>query len=156
MIATARVALWLALAVWVGAVVFLSFVVAPTIFRTLPSATAGQVMGALFPSYYAVGAVAGVVALAATLVLWRSGRAGAPLVVLVALMLGTTAYAGGVVQPRAAVLRPMLHTPDPAEGVREEFDRLHRLAVGLNAGVLLLGLASIVVAARAADEPRAR
>lgn len=150
MIGVACVALWLALVVWVGEIVFLSFVVAPTVFRVLPSATAGQVMGALFPVYYAVGTGAGVVAWCSALVLWRRQvptLRRAILVALLTLMLGATAYAGGVIQPRAAALRPALHQAAVADDVRAEFGRLHGIAVALNAAVLLLGLACVGVAA---------
>ena len=39
-------------------------------------------------------------------------------------------------------------------GVRTEFDRLHRLAVRLNAAVLLLGGVSVCVAASSLELPR--
>jgi hypothetical protein len=141
--------LWLALVVWVGAVVFLSAVVAPTVFTALPRETAGQVMSALFPPYYAVGAGAGVLAVGAAVVLWR--RTARPAWALVAaavgLMLAATLVGGWVVQPRAAALRPALRAEPVAAETRVEFDRLHRLAVVLNAAVLLLGLATVGVAA---------
>jgi uncharacterized membrane protein len=43
-----------ALVVWLGEVVFFSFVAAPAAFRTLPTPEAGRVVGAIFPLYYAL------------------------------------------------------------------------------------------------------
>jgi Domain of unknown function (DUF4149) len=144
--------LWLALIVWIGEIVFLSFVVAPTVFHLLPRATAGTVMSALFAPYYAIGAVAGTVGLAATLVL-RRGAGNRTwwslLAVMIAGMLVATLYAGVVLQPRAHALRLGLHGTPP----RREFERLHRAAVLLNGGVLLVGLASVAIAAHASRPP---
>jgi uncharacterized membrane protein len=148
---------WLALVVWLGEVVFFSFVVAPSVFGAVPQETAGQVIGAIFPRYYALGAVAGAAALASALVL-RGGTsatgAWSVVVVMLALMLAATLYAGRGIQPRAQALRSRLHetTVDPA--VRAEFDRLHRRAVQLNGGVLLLGIATVCVAAASLQLPR--
>jgi hypothetical protein len=61
-----------------------------------------------------------------------------------------TLYAAVSIQPRTAALRPALHTEGgPAAGVREEFDRLHGLAVSLNGCTLILGLGILGVAAGA-------
>jgi hypothetical protein len=145
----ALVCLWLALVVWVGEVVFLSLVAAPGLFAALPRETAGQAVGALFPAYYAIGAAAGAVAVGAAAWLWRgaprSARWGA-LTIMLGLMLAATLYAGAVVHPRARALRPALHAAAEG-GARAEFERLHRLAVSLNVGVLLLGLASVCIGA---------
>ena len=76
---------------------------------------------------------------------------------MVAVMLGATAYAGWVVQPRVQALRPGLHLPVVDPPIQAEFDRLHRRAVQLNAVVLLLGLVAICVAAvRMPVPPRTR
>ncbi len=62
-------------------------------------------------------------------------------------MLAATLYAGRVVHPRAQALRPRLHEAVVDPEVRQAFDRLHRRAVRLNGGVLVLGIASVCVAA---------
>ncbi len=142
-----------ALAVWVGSVVFFSFVVAPALFRTFPTAEAGRAVGAIFPNYYLIGGVCGVVALVSALVLWLRG--GGALWVssaaLVAPMLAATLYAGAVVEPRAASLRQAIHASESerAESLRAEFGRWHRRAVQLNGAVLVLGAAALGVAAAA-------
>jgi len=140
----------MALVVWVGAVVFVSLVVAPVVFGSFPVELAGTVMAGIFPVYYGVTAAAGVVALAAALVLWRlarGSRAWTAMVVMLAIMLAATTYAGGVVHPRARALRLRLHQQAVEPEVQAEFDLLHRRAVRLNGVVLLLGLATVAVAA---------
>jgi uncharacterized membrane protein len=155
--APAKALFWLALIVWVGEVVFFSFVVAPTVFGALPQESAGKVVGAIFPRYYGIGAVAGMIALAAAMFLrsrTSATLAWSAIVVMLVLMLGATIYAGRVVQPRAQALRPLLHQEPIDPTSRAEFDRLHRLAVQLNGGVLLLGIASACVAAASLQLPR--
>ncbi len=107
-------------------------------------------MGALFPRYYALQIVAGLVALhrVGGALARRAQRAfvaggdGA-----VAFMLAAALYAGVVVEPRAQALRVALHASPPTADTQEAFDRVHRDAVRLNGAVLLLGIASIAVAA---------
>lgn len=141
----------LALIVWVGEVVFFSFGVAPAIFRTLPTADAGRAVGAVFPIYYRLGYVCGGVLLLTSLFLlagaasrlWWGVTAG-----LAAVMLAATLYAGLVVQPRATELRPQLHDAAAPPTAKEEFDRLHRLAVQLNGVVLVGGMFVSIITAR--------
>jgi hypothetical protein len=141
---------WGALGVWLGAVVFFSFVVAPGVFGALPRATAGEVVGSLFSTYYALGGGLGIVALATAIVLrrWAGGSVRwTAVAAMLAAMVLATAYAGGVVHPEARALRAELHQPDATPATQAAFDRLHGLAVGLNGGVLLAGCAVVALAA---------
>lgn len=142
---TAVIVLTLALGLWVGALVFVSFVVAPVVFGTMPSEAAGTVMGAIFPRYYAFTIVVGIVALLAALPLRSSARGAGWRVIVGAMivMLAATAYAGLVVSPRARAIRPALHHEPVDPALRAEFDALHRRAVQLNGLVLLLGLGAM-------------
>lgn len=149
----------LALSLWVGALVTVSFLVAPAVFRALPSETAGTVMGQVFPLYYGFTIVAGVLAITAAWWMWRrmpGARVWRALVPMLALMLVATAWAGVVVSPRARELRPQLHREPVDPAVRAEFDALHRRAVQLNGLVLVLGLATSVVTALAVRWPGER
>jgi hypothetical protein len=143
----ARVLYLLALSVWLGTVVFMSLVVAPTLFLSLPVEEAGRAVSALFPIYYRVGAGSGVVLLLTALTLRRvTRRSPWTLVsVLAATMLTATVYAGLVVQPRAQALRLQLHQVDVPDRVKAEFDDLHHRAVQLNGAVLVGGLAIAVI-----------
>lgn len=156
----ATILLQLALGLWVGALVFVSFIVAPAVFGAVASDTAGTVMGAIFPRYYGFTVALGVVALAAAVPLRRAGRGvgWGVLVGMMLIMLVATAYAGGVVSPRARALRPALHQEPVDPAIRAEFDVLHRRAVQLNGLVLVLGIVAMTVATvglRRPDDRRA-
>lgn len=149
----------LALSLWVGTLVAVSFLVAPAVFRAVPSETAGTVMGQVFPLYYAFTFGVGVVAAGAGAYLWRRAVRARIWRMIVPTLLGmlvATSYAGFVVSPRARELRPLLHRDPVDPAVRVEFDALHRRAVQLNGLVLLLGLATVVVVGAAARDPDAR
>jgi uncharacterized membrane protein len=144
----------LALGLWIGSVVFFSFVVAPGLFGALPRDAAGRAVSAIFPRYYAFGAACGVTALLSGLVLGaRRVSWGRPLVlelVLLALMTGIVLYSGRVVLPQASEARAALAEAREATALdtaQARFDLLHRRSVLLNGTVLLLGLVAFALAA---------
>lgn len=140
----------LALIVWLGEIVFFSFVVAPSIFRLFDTAEAGRAVGAIFPIYYRVGYACGLFLVVTCVVFLVSGDAPAwwgLAGVASALMLAATLYAGLVIQPRASAMRTMIHDPAAPQTVKDEFGRLHRMAVILNGVVLLCGLGVSLVSA---------
>jgi hypothetical protein len=145
----------LALVAWIGAIIFFSFVAAPSIFAAVPVEVAGKVVARIFPRYYLLGFGAGIVALVAFLGLGALSRDWGVLRVcnalLLAAMLGTGLYAGTVVQGQVnEARRRMEEVGDrslvPAD-LRATFDRGHRLSVILNAIVLVLGLVVVVITA---------
>jgi hypothetical protein len=140
----------MALIIWVGELVFFSLVGAPSLFRTFPAPEAGRAVGAIFPVYYRIGYVCGIVLLVASLA-FLGGTASrlswAVHTVLAAVMLAATAYAGLAVLPRATALRPQIHEATVPPEVKAEFDRLHTLAVRLNVLVLGCGVGVTVIAA---------
>jgi hypothetical protein len=153
-IAACRVLQIVALALWVGAVVFFSFVTAPSLFAALPREMAGRATAAIFPRYYALGWICGGVASVAVVVPWLlgdvPGRRSLVLLAMLGSMLGVSLYAGRVVLPRASAARMVREDPSRAaehEAAKVSFDRLHRRSVALNGTVLLLGLAALAVAA---------
>src|SRR2546430_16653923 len=85
-----------------GEIAAFSSLVAAAVFRVLDSAAAGDVVGAIFPRYYVLGAVAGATACGLGLVLANASghprwwlAAGA----LLAVGLAATGWARTVVQP---------------------------------------------------------
>jgi hypothetical protein len=142
----------LALAAWVGSVLFLSFGVAPLIFRVLTAEQAARFVRTLFPRYYAWGAICGALALpafvAAPLTFPEYRR---PMVAVQAL--GIIAgilimfYGGNTLTPAVNAAR------DAGPGEQPRFERLHRRAVWLNGLVLVLGVALLIAhAARPAPQ----
>ena len=147
----ARFALLLALGLWIGTIASVSFLVAPVVFVVLGSAQAGDVVGAIFPSYYRIGIVAGAVAVGAALGL--RPQAARPRIwswtaALAAVGLATTLWAGVVVHPAARARRVALTSAGTAPSSDAEFQRLHHRAVVLNGVALLAALGALGVATR--------
>ncbi len=143
----------LAIACWIGSIIFFSFVIAPTVFRTLARPDAGKLLAALFPRYYIVGYAAGAAALALAIYLLIA-RPGARLwwgaaLLAIAIALGCTLYAGMVVRPRVDAIRTVSEEANPDPARKAEFDRLHHLSVILNGAVLLLDLLALFASAGA-------
>jgi hypothetical protein len=142
----------LALVVWLGGMVFFTAIIAPVVFKLLPTAEAGKLVAGLFPRYYVLGYIAGAVSLILALYftvkgetrLWWSLSSLA-----LAAALALTIYAGGVVRPQIDGIRTVVEEPNPDPGRRAEFDRLHHLSVMLNGGVMLLNLAALLATAAA-------
>lgn len=123
-------------AVWLGSIVFFSFVVAPTAFQALGREGAAPLMRAIFPRYYAVAILCGAAAIAAALATGFGLRLSVPLAIALVL----AAYARQVITPALNRARD--------EEDSEGFASLHLWSVRLNvvslamlllAGTVLLG-----------------
>ena len=128
----------LSLVCWIGSIIFFSFFVAPVVFKILEREKAGEVVGIIFPRYYMIGYVSGVLVL---MVLLLNGQAGLKWCAWGIMMVGT-AYAGLVVNPKAKTLKEQLKDYPEAEKSTLEvrFKTLHSLSVKLNGAVLFAGL----------------
>jgi uncharacterized membrane protein len=142
----------LALATWLGETVFFGAVVAPALFGGLGAEQGGAAVALIFPGYYTAGYVCGAVLVATALALWRRSRPAGGLWLLAALVAGVILaaclFAGLDVLPEADALRLQLHDPVASPAALEQFGALHRLAVRLNAAVLVgnLVLAGLLAA----------
>src|SRR5262249_56520295 len=86
----------LGLACWLGGIIFFSFFTAPAVFGSgIPLPEAGKVISTIFPRYYLLGYVAGVVALLLPLYFTTSRPARLP-------------WGGTAVFPPAALGLPLL------------------------------------------------
>lgn len=142
------------LGLWVGSIIFFSFVVAPTVFKVLPATEAARLQRALFPRYYLVGmvcAAAGIVCVGLML-----ARAALPVwpgilsLLLLAVCGATNFWLRQAVVPHMAELREQRAAArtagqEPAADLEREWQALHRLSVQLNLGVLVCGLVLLVV-----------
>ena len=150
----ARFLVILSLVIWIGSIVFFSFVVAPTVFSVLPAQEiAGTVVSRSLGALHQIGLICGVILLAATF-LGRFRQATA-LRVLVGLMLLCTGFSQFRITPqmeriRATVGGPIRALP-PQDAGRTIFDRLHRTSVVLEGIVLLAGIGAVALLSR---EPR--
>lgn len=137
-----------AMSFWVGSIAFMSFIVAPTLFRELPKELAGDFISKLFPHYYTLGYICGFLSFIALLL---KGFLDKPFpwcrLLLIVLMLGCSVYAGSKVHPEAHMLKTVIRSMEDSpekELKQKEFTALHRKSVILNSIVFLAGV--IVVA----------
>ena len=129
----------LSLVVWMGSIIFFSFIAAPAIFRLLDRQKAGEVVGAIFPKYYGIGYICSILA-AATLMLSPDGMEG-PRLIFLTVMAACTFYAGLIINPQARDLKQqMREQPENREALETQFQSLHGWSVRLNGAVLMFGL----------------
>lgn len=138
-IATAAIAI----AVWVGAIVFQSTIVAPTVFRHLDQAAARRFLRALFPRMYRLGLMCGAILLSSLAIAGISSHWPVKLVLLLGASMLMILLEGS-----ALWLVPRINRARDAgsEGERR-FKALHRVSVLLSLLVLVIGitvLASLV------------
>lgn len=135
----------LALAVWVGAIVFQSAVVAPSVFSTLAADDAGTLLRGLFPRFFRAGLVCGAGMLLGIGLIFGAGARGGlivPFAVTTALMIALQFSAGRMV-PAINAAR------DAGEAGRRRFGRLHGINVLLTIAVLVLGIGLLAAIALA-------
>ena len=139
-----------AIAVLVGKVVFLSFVTAPVLARTLDPDSFAKVVRQLFPRYYALGMVAATVGWATITSIGLLKGFGPFDLISSTLWLGILAienYCRSPLTPRINALSDQLKEADQRGikilSVKKDRDDLHRLSVQLNSLVLIIGLCLI-------------
>jgi uncharacterized membrane protein len=140
----------LTLAVWIGSIIFFSFVVAPTVFKVLKPEDAAKLQRAVFPKYYLVGMICAALGIVCVGLLLADAAFGKwPGVFSLLLLAGVGAtdlwlrqtvvpHMNDLRERRAAVVASN-QQPDPA--LEDEWKALHRLIVQLNLAVLLCGFA---------------
>jgi hypothetical protein len=138
----------LSLVCWVGSIFFFSFFVAPVVFKNMDREKAGELVGIIFPQYYMIGYVCGVLILVA-LLLAGSETVGLKWCAWGVMMLGTGS-AGLAVNPRAKLLKEKLKEASESEksDLETRFKTLHSLSVKLNATVLFAGIWLLWLSAR--------
>src|SRR5256714_9926279 len=144
---------FLALSVWLGSDVFLSFVVAPGAFRVLGSRDqAGLLVGFALGRMHWIGIVCGLVFLVVRLARTRSAASlVAPAALCVVFMIVLTAVSERAVSPKMAALRMQMGSIQATAAnnpLLAEFGKLHRVSAALESGVLLAGLTAIYLLVR--------
>jgi uncharacterized membrane protein len=144
---------FLALSLWLGSDVFLSFVVAPGAFRVLAGRDqAGAMVGFALWWMHMIGVVCGITILVARLARTRA-FAGlvAPAALCVLLMVVLTGVSQHTVSPKMAALRVQMGSIQATAAdspLLAEFGRLHRISVSLESGVLLAGFVAMYLMVR--------
>ncbi len=153
-----RTLLSLSLIVWLGSEVFFPIVAAVT-FNTLQPDThaAGTIVGQLIRILHGMGLVSGMVALAvmALAPAWGIYKSRAVLVpmALVVLMMALTMYSQYGIIPAMERDRiaagGSIDIATPADATTAHFNKLHNRSEFIEEAILLMGLATVVLMARA-------
>ena len=149
------------LVVWLGGIIFFGAVMAPVLFKTLPSNLAGDVVAPSLKTLHWIGLVSGIVLLGGFVVLsvrLRKTTSAMLVPALILLMLLFTAVSQFYVIPQMETLRAQMAgytyvTPLPdwerrAAEARQEFDSLHRWSTRIEGAVLIVGLVVLAWFAR--------
>jgi hypothetical protein len=140
----------LALALWLGAMLFFSAAVAPAAFHALPTRElAGNVVNMVLANLHliAYGCAAALLVTLPLRGLLGQRRLLAAKMAIVAVMLGVALYSGLAVSPPLAEIRATVGTIDKlpeGDPTRDRFNHLHKLSVNLMGLNLLLALALLV------------
>jgi hypothetical protein len=144
-----RFLMLLSLIVWIGGIVFLSFVEAPAAFSVVPTRhLAGTLVGHSLTILHWMGLFAGVIFLGSSMLLSSlTADSAQPLAarhILVCAMLLLTLVSQFGISPKMTALRTQfgdIDTVPPDNPARIQFDALHHWSVRLEVVVLLMGLA---------------
>ena len=145
MISFLRYLLLLTLVVWIGGIVFFSFIASPSIFKILPREQAGQVVGDIFPKYHLLGYASCIIAVACLFGLRQLSAVQSirTAMMFLVLMGGIQATMGTFIGPKVIETRDAVKaTPAGPEKDRLEkkFRGLHGVSMILNLLLLILGL----------------
>ena len=146
---------FLALGIWLGSDVFLSFVVAPGAFSVLASRDqAGAIVGYSLTRMHWMGVICGVLLLLLRVARTRNvASLATPAALCVLLMILLTVASQLAVSPKMAALRVQMGsiqaTPSDSP-LLAEFSRLHHVSVALESSVLLAGFAALYLLVREA------
>jgi hypothetical protein len=141
----------LLLAIWLGAALLFTLVVAPAAFAVLPTRTlAGALVGRVLPVLFYAGAIIGAGVIAIDVIMRSSSwsRTGAAGVAAVACAVAQTVVGTRIERLRAAVGGPLdaLAADDPR---RVAFGRLHAISVGWLGVAMLAAAVALGLAVRA-------
>ena len=143
-----------ALAVWLGGMLILGLVVAPSTFHALEAADpasgrvlAGVAFGEVLRQFHLVTYACGAIVLVGLFTMKFLGpppRAFVPRAAIVALMLGVAVYSGVLVSGELATVQARIEGPvgrlPETDARRLRFDQLHRLSTTLMTINMALGL----------------
>lgn len=143
----------LSLITWLGGIITISFLVAPTVFGALPSRNeAGNVMTQIFRKFQVLVLVSMVILLISSMIKLRIWENAGLAVVLRYLfmfaMVVLACFHSSIVSRKIRVLRASIPSFDdvaPGDPRRQAFSRWHRISVALTLMILLAGLATLFV-----------
>src|SRR5579885_925433 len=142
----------LSLVVWIGSMIFFSFIGAPSIFKILPPEYASKAVGEIFPKYFPLGYISGIVAFVCTIISGlKTGSWSVFKMLILIAMTALTISNSLVTYPKAHSLKEEMQISESRTDIqqlKEEFQRVHRWSMINNVAVLLLGFVLLFLTAR--------
>jgi putative copper export protein len=148
----------LLLGVWLGSMIFFSFVVAPTAFKVLPTRhLAGEMVNNSIGKLELLGIALGLALVLVQLASWSASAAGMGAKVLrlvcVVLMLVAASASRFWLSPAMSKLRSemggIIDNVPANDALRVQFDHLHQYSVSLMSVAMLSGIVALFLAVRA-------
>jgi uncharacterized membrane protein len=141
----------LSLALWTGGMALFTFIVTPAIFRSYGRDMAGQIVGTLFPGYFAYNLA---ISAAALVLFFLAAQGRATLLYRLSLFLLTAAiianaYISYRLYPAAQQVKQQVSSFEreaPDSPLRKQFRRLHGVSAILNLLLLADGTALLIIA----------
>ena len=144
-----------ALGIWVGGMAVLGFIVAPTVFRTVPSRLqAGTIFGSILERFGPMQIGLAIVCLACLVALRLLGglpnraaliRFGGVAMMLILVLVSHCYLAPAIVREREGIAN--FDSIPPGTPPKAVFDRLHRASVQVSVATLAIGLGVLVCSA---------
>jgi hypothetical protein len=153
-----RTILYLALVIWLGAEIFFPVVAAVTFTALMPDThVAGAIVGALLRILHQTGLVAGIIAMAVLAIapaakMYRPRAVLAPMLLLLVMILCTAYSQFGIIpameRDRIAA-GGAIDLGDTSSPYVADFNRLHQRSEHVEGAIILLGLVTVALIARA-------
>ena len=145
MSALLRFMLLLTLVLWIGGIVFFSFIASPSVFKILPREQAGQVVSDMFPKYHLLGYASCLIALGCLVGLRQLGavQSGRAAMIVLVLMGGIQVTMGTMIGPKVIDARDAVKSAASGpekDRLEKQFRGLHGVSMILNLVLLILGL----------------
>ena len=134
----------LTLCVWVGGMIFFSFIGAPAIFKYLTRDIAGAVVGGIFPKYWMMGYVCSLLLIGTLLYIAKDNVSAFKVQLGILAVAATLSFISGmVIGAKAHDIKARAEAEQDGakkEALHKEFGRMHGVSAAMNAVVLLLML----------------
>jgi len=138
----------LALAFWIGEMLFFIVIFAPRVFKVLEKPVAAQLQASIFPAYYLAGVICAVLVLISLILSRVLNTKPSHSPKRYWITLGLTMFAGAIfvysrwsITPDILQIQPILYSPDSTPQAiaeaRGQFDVLHKLSVQSNGSALI-------------------
>ncbi len=130
-----------AISLWAGALFFFTVIGAPLAFKVLKKEDAGRYTGAVFPKYFGIGYVFGVLALISFYLLTRENMTLISSInIAILLIMNLLNFINGLlIVPKAGILKAEFYRSND-RSYYDKFLKLHAVSMALNGITVILGL----------------